>query len=157
LAHKLKIACRIPRRFVRDEEFRIILEVTNIGKETFGGGRFKIEISTLYPRLPVSGPIVPTLLELPPIEPNSSYTSPPIPLTAYADGLRGLFVEVEASDGKLVEHYQREERETHSLFLQPVYVLNREHVQIISLLEEVIGMLKRQHTKRHKRRGSKVK
>lgn len=155
MAHKLEINCRYEGVFVRREEFRLIVSVTNIGDKTFSGGKFT-SIRLFFSHLYDCYPKVPNLPDIPSLEPMSSFTSIPFLFNPYNEGLATLIIRVEANDGQPVELYVHgQEKKIPGDWLGPVYVSNRENMHIISLLEEVLRLLKGTEEKRRKPRKPK--
>jgi hypothetical protein len=138
-------------QLVREKESHLVLTVTNIGNEIFTGGKLK-SVRLFFTHPYDCGPTVPILPEIAPIGPMSSWILSPIPFKPYADGPATLIVGVEANDGQPVELYSVRRKRMPRDWLAPLYVLNREHVQIISLLEQVVRLLKPSQGKRRKGR-----
>jgi hypothetical protein len=139
--HKLMISYRIRGKAVREQKFGLILKFTNIGDKVFSGGRItsiRLELSDWWHSITRA-----KLLPVPRIEPRKSIeTKVPFPFVANSDGLGWLTVSIEADDGKPVEHYEHPGHPMGDKVQLALYVVNREQAHIISLLEQMIQLLK---------------
>jgi len=125
---------------VRGESFKLVLEVKNVGRNTFPGGivkKVQIEFGQ-------GATWDPGEIEIGRLEPESSTLIRERTFPARNIGIGWIRVPIEASDKEKIEFYQYPGVKIEGEWIYPIYGVSREELTIIKLLEELIAKYKSQ-------------
>jgi len=149
MPHKLLISVQVshedtrmgylqPYELVRGEPGTINILVTNIADDEFPGGSISKAELHYEGGGKASFRFDKQLVRLGPSE-EHDLSEPMAAVIAIAEGPAWLHIQIEASDSQAIEFYQiRTGSPVGDEWLSPLYVVNREHINIIGLLQAML-------------------
>lgn len=143
MVYKLLISYELnPKEVVQGNIYTIKISITNIGEDTFPGGRIKL-FQVKYEGFdsPTQSKMPSVLPEISNIEVNETINLIPHRFYALKDGVSWVNINIESNDKEKIEFYQSPKALIEPIWKSPFNISNRENKEIIDLLHKILEKL----------------